>query len=444
MKHTYDVIVAGGGTAGSVAAIAAAREGACVLCFEQFGALGGTSTLGLVTPLMPFRVGEHWLVRGIHEEIIEAARRASDDRDGIFFNPERLKYVLEDLAVEAGVKLLYHTVATAAHVEDGRLVAVEVHNKSGRHVFEAACFIDATGDADIAAFAGVPFESGRPEDGLNQSASLRFIMAGVDWDALAAWLNERGVGGAPPHLHLGFTRDREIYPWLEELLERAVADGVFVDDEAGYFQFFTLPGRPGEAIFNCPRLLRINGARAEDLTRAQIEGRRLIMRLVEFCRRYIAGFENAWLAWTAPMVGVRESRRIVGEYTFTGEDVRSAAKFPDAAARSCYPIDIHQPDRAGTIIIHPPAGDWYEVPYRCMLPVGVDGLLVAGRCVSASFEGQSAMRIIPTVRALGQAAGVAAAWAARQGLPPRELDRAALRARWEALGVLGDLPSAPV
>ncbi|MCX7597547.1 MAG: FAD-dependent oxidoreductase, partial [Armatimonadetes bacterium] len=266
MTYTYDVVVAGGGTAGSVAAVAAAREGARVLCFEQFGALGGTSTLGLVTPLMPFRIGDRWLVRGIHEEIVEATRRASDDGDGIFFNPERLKYVLEELAVEAGVELLYHTVATAAHVEDGRLVAVEVHNKSGRHILEAACFIDATGDADIAAYADVPFESGRPEDGLNQSASLRFIMAGVDWDALTAWLNEPGVGGQPPRLHLGFTRDREVYPWMEELLERAVADGVFVDDEAGYFQFFTLPGRPGEAIFNCPRLLRINGTRAEDLT----------------------------------------------------------------------------------------------------------------------------------------------------------------------------------
>jgi len=444
MIRSYDVVVAGGGTAGSVAAIAAAREGARVLCFEQFGGLGGTSTLGLVTPLMPFRLGDRWLVRGIHEEIVEATRRACDDGDGIFFNPERLKYVLEDLVTEAGVELLYHTFATAAHVENGRLMAVEAHNKSGRQTFEAGCFVDATGDADVAALAGAAFASGRPEDGLNQSASLRFIMAGVDWKALADWLHERGLGGNPPHLHLGFTREREVYPWMEELLERAVTDGVFVDDEAGYFQFFTLPGRPGEAIFNCPRLLRINGARAEDLTRAQVEGRRLIQRLVEFCRRYIAGFENAWLAWTAPMVGVRESRRVIGEYTFSGEDVRTAAKFPDAAARSCYPIDIHQPDRAGTIIVHPPAGDWYEIPYRCMVPEKVDGLLVAGRCVSSTFEGQSALRIIPTCRALGQAAGVAAAWAARHGLPPRKLDHCALRARWEALGVLGDLDPAPV
>jgi len=342
------------------------------------------------------------------------------------------------MALDAGVELLYHTFATGAVVEGGRLVGIEAHNKSGRQVFEAGCFIDATGDADIAALAGAAFESGRPEDGLNQSVSLRFVMAGVDWDALAAWLQERGVGGTPPHLHLGFTRGRELYQWLEELLDRAVAEGVFVNDEAGYFQFFTVPGRPGEACFNCPRVLRINGARAEDLTRAQIEGRRMIPRLAEFCRRYIGGFERAYLAWTAPMVGVRESRRIVGGYVFSGEDVRLAAKFEDAAARSNYPIDIHQPDRAGTIIVHPPAGDWYEIPYRCMLPVELDGLLVAGRCVSCTFEGQSAMRIIPTCRALGEAAGVAAAWASRQNLAPRRLDIATLRARWEELGVLGD------
>ena len=432
----YDVIVAGGGTAGSVAAIAAAREGARVLCFDQFGALGGSSTFAFVMPLMNFKIGDRWLVRGLNEEIITRLDAASGD--GIFHDPERLKFVLEDLALEAGVDLLYHTFLTGAVVESGALRAVEVHNKSGRSVLEASAFIDASGDADLAFLAGAECMSGRPEDGLNQSASLRFVMGGVDWDALAAWLTERGMGAEPPRFGFGYVPSQEKETWMDALLAQAFADGVLTPDQAGYLQFFSMPGRPGEICFNCPRLLRINGARAEDLTRVQIEGRRGVTALVNFFRRYFGGFEKAYLVAAAPMVGIRESRRIVGEYLFTGDDVMAAAKFPDAAARSNYPIDIHRPDSGGVVLKHPPSGDWYEIPYRCMLPVRPDGLLVAGRSVSSTFEGQSAMRIIPTVRALGEAAGVAAAWSARDGKSPRLLDTAALRQRWAALGILGD------
>jgi hypothetical protein len=435
----YDVIVAGGGTAGSVAAIAAAREGARVLCFDQFGALGGSSTFALVMPLMRFTIGDRWLARGLNEEIITRLQAASDDGDGIFHNPERLKFVLEDMAIEAGVDLLYHTFLTGAVVEGGTLRAVEVHNKSGRSVLEAAAFVDATGDADLAFLVGSECMSGRPEDGLNQSASLRFAMGGVDWNALAAWLNERGAGAEPPRFGFGYAPGNGKLAWMDDLLAQASADGVLTSDQGGYLQFFSMPGRPGEIYFNCPRILRINGARAEDLTRAQIEGRRGVTALVNFVRRYFGGFEKAYLIAAAPMVGIRESRRIVGEYLFTGDDVMAAAKFSDAAARSNYPIDIHRPDRAGVILKHPPDGDWYEIPYRCMLPIRPDGLLVAGRSISSSFEGQSAMRIIPTVRALGEAAGVAAAWSAREAKPPRLLDTAALRQRWDSLGLLGDV-----
>jgi hypothetical protein len=432
----YDVVVAGGGTAGSVAAIAAAREGARVLCFDQWGGLGGTSTFALVTPLMSFQLGSRWLTRGLHQEIIQRCQARGGDP--IFHDCELLKYVLEEMALEAGVELLYHTFLTGAEVEEGVLRAVQVHNKSGQRWLEAAVFVDATGDADLAVLAGCPFMSGRPEDGLNQAVTLRFVAGGVDLAALAAWLNEHGVAAEPPRFGFGFVPGANAPRWMQELIDRAAADGVLSPAEGGYIQFFTVPPRAGELFFNCPRIMKINGARAEDLTRAQIEGRRLILRILAFCRRYLAGFERAYLACTAPMVGVRESRRIKGEYVFSGEDVIRGAKFEDAAARSAYPIDIHFPDRPGVEIKHPPAGDWYEVPYRCMLPLQPERLLVTGRCISASFEGQSAMRVIPICRALGEAAGVAAAWAARDGVAPRHLDRLALRRRWEELGVLGD------
>ena len=434
--NEYDVIVAGGGTAGSVAAIAAAREGAKTLCIEQFGALGGTTTFAQVTPVLGHVLGGRKLVLGIHQEISERLEAAGSN--GTRHDPERLKFVLEDLALEAGVELLYHTFVTGAVVEDGVLRAVEIHNKSGRRVISAGAFIDATGDADLAALAGSPYMSGRPEDGLNQSASLRFAMGGVDFQALAAWLEERGMAVRLPDIAFGFVRGYHKDHWMNQLIDRAEADGVFSPGEGGYIQFFSVPGRPGELFFNCPRVMKVNCARAEDLTYAQIHGRRMILQILEFCRRYMAGFENAYIAWIAPMVGVRETRRIIGEYIFSGDDVLTGAKFDDAAARSAYPIDIHFPDREGVVLKSPPQGDFYEIPYRCMLPVRPDGLLVAGRCISATFEGQSAMRVVGPVRALGQAAGVAAAWAARDNVPPRRLDAAALRKRWEELGVLGE------
>lgn len=435
----FDVVVVGGGTAGSVAAIAAAREGARTLCVEQFGALGGTTTFALVTPLMGHALGERWLARSINYEIVRRLAGDGQDADGVFHDPERLKYVLEEMAVEAGVELMYYTMLTGAGVEGGRLKTIQVHNKSGGQIITAKVFIDATGDADLAVMAGCPHQSGRPEDGLNQSASLRFVVGGVNIEALAAWLAEHGRPVRPPRFGFGFARGHNAPAWMEEMLDQAAREGIFQEQEGGYIQFFAMPARPGELFFNCPRIMRINGARAADLTRAQVQGRRMIPRILAFCQRFMAGFENAYIAWTAPMVGVRESRRIIAEYVFTGDDVLQGRKFPDAVARSAYPIDVHYPDRAGVCIKHPPKGDYYEIPYRCLLPVRPDGLLVAGRCVSATFEGQSAIRVVGPVRAMGEAAGIAAAMAVAEGVPPRHLDARHLRRVLEEKGVLGDM-----
>jgi hypothetical protein len=173
--------------------------------------------------------------------------------------------------------------------------------------------------------------------------------------------------------------------------------------------------------FNCPRITHVNGARAEDLTRCQILGRQRIRRIIGFCRRYMEGFADSYLAWTAPMVGVRETRRIVGEYVLTADDVLEARKFDDAVARNAYPIDIHNPSGEGTVLRHLPPGEYHEIPYRCLVPARVDNLLVAGRCISATFEAQGSIRIQANCRAFGEAAGVAAALCASRGLPPREL-----------------------
>lgn len=430
----YDVIVCGGGTAGSVAAISAARRGAKTLIVEQFGFLGGSQTAALVVPMMAFSTGGRQLVNGLNQEIIERCNALPGDNEGIFFNFELLKYVLEEMALEAGCDLLYHTFVSGVLLEDGGIVGIELVNKSGRREINGAQVVDCTGDADVAVLSGVGFESGRPEDGLNQSASLRFVMGGVDLEALAQFIEDRGQPvGNRTRFSLGFARGVPENA-LTALMAQAEEDGVFTAEEGGYIQFFTVPGRPGELAFNCPRVTHVNGATAEDLTRVQVQGRRTIPKIMEFCHRYLAGFDNAYLAFTAPMVGVRESRRIVGEYVLSAEDFRLARKFEDGIAKSCYPIDIHNPSGVGVSLEKLPPGEYHEVPYRCLVPLGVDNLLVAGRCISATFEAQAAIRIEATCRAMGEAAGAAAALCVANRVTPRQLDTAMLMDDLRAAG----------
>ena len=453
----HDVVVCGGGTAGSCAAIAAARGGAQTLIIEQFGCLGGSQTGALVVPYMSYHAGEQQLITGMHQEIIDRLAAYPGGCNSRAFNYELLKYVLEDMALEAGVELLYHTFVAEASLEgpnagspiagirpQGRIAAdgaairplqsIVAYNKSGRQEFAARQFIDCTADADVAFRAGVPCESGRPEDGLNQSASLRFVVGNVDLEALAAKLAELGRPSDPPELQMGFSKGFTVAPQIEEIVDRAAAEGVFTPEEGGYVQFFSIPGRPGEIAFNCPRITFVNGAKAEDLTKVQIQGRKIIPKIMEFCRRYLAGFEDAYLLLTAPLPGIRESRRIVGEYVLTAEDCLYPTRFPDRIAKSSYPVDVHNPSGVGVTLKKLPPGEYHDIPYRCLVPLAVDDLLVAGRCISATFEAQAAIRIEPTCRAMGEAAGTAAALCLQRGCTPRALPAEVLLAKLAANG----------
>jgi hypothetical protein len=443
----YDVLVAGGGTAGCVAAIAAARRGMRTLLVEQFGFLGGTQTGALVGPVCPnYHPDGTPLTRGIGQEIWDRlARRgaAEASRDGRYpphgdwpwFDPEALKFLLDDMVTEAGADLLFHAVFAAPIVESGKVRGVIAETKSGREALLARVVVDATGDADVAFRAGVPCESGRASDGLNQPASLRFHLGNVDWERAAAFLRENGMS----HITLptvsyasgGGAKD------LAAFLERCVAEGRVDAETVRYFQFFAVEGRPGEVSFNCPEIRGFEGTDSRGLSRMQIEGRRMIARLTEFCRTNLPGFERAYVVTTAPMVGVRSSRRIKGEYVLTVDDVLTGAKFPDAVARNNWPPDIHSPKEGEGLAFEETAfqGDYVEVPYRCLVPLMADNLLVAGRCVSATFEAQAAIRISRTCQALGQAAGTAAALAVHAGTAPRALDGMEVRRALEADGL---------
>jgi len=438
----HQVVVVGGGTGGVVAAIACARQGVDTLIVEQLGYLGGSQTAALVTPMMRISPGGS-SIGGINEEIRQRMLASGDmaehpDWGDGWFNPEALKYVLEHLCLEAGVKLRYYSTFCDVVKEGAAVRGIMVESKSGREALLAERVIDSTADADVAVRAGAPFESGRKEDGLNQAMSLRFNMGGVYFDTFCRFLSARDSSGrqyAWPFVETAHTWDKE-WP-LSDLFRQGVEEGVIEEEDAVYFQLFSMPGRPGEVAFNCPRILeRVKGHSAGDLTYAQIVGKQKIRRLAGFCRKYFPGFENAFIALTAPMVGVRETRRIVGDYVFSGEDVAGAAKFPDAIARGNYPMDIHQPKgTAGTELKNIPPGEYYEIPYRCLIPKRVENLLVIGRCLSATFEGQSAMRVQGIVRTIGEAAGYAMAVSVQDQVSPREIDVEKVRRLLGANGV---------
>ena len=435
-----DVLVTGGGTAGSVAAIAAAREGARTLLVEDLGFLGGTQTAALVTPQMPNVLAGEPLNAGIDLEIhrrLSALGESGRWKDGNpgWFNPEMLKHVLDDLVFEAGAAVSFFTRFEDVIMEDGRVAGIVVLTKSGRRALPASRIIDATGDGDVAAKAGVPFDSGDSATKRNQPFSVRFHLGNVDLARFAEYLEALGPadilreaeGSKVPLIHAAMTWDGN-WP-LAPVFKRAIADGVLRESDGNYFQLFTMAGRPGELAFNCPRISEdIDGTSVDCLSAAMRTGRLAIRRYVEFCRRYLPGCETAYLAFSAPMVGVRETRRIHGEYCLTTEDVLSARKFADAVARSNYPVDVHRnPGEKGGGLHKIKAGDWYEVPYRCLVPLQVENFLVAGRCLSASFEAQGSVRVQSNCRAMGQAAGLAAALSLRQGVSPRGLDGVALR-----------------
>jgi len=422
-----DVFVLGAGSAGCAAAIAAAREGASVLLVDRGGAPGGSSTGALVTPMMPNHIAGEPLTGGIYQEVLDRLARTGDAarfKDGNlgWFNPEMLKIVLEEMLVEAGVRILYHTVLE----EFGTLLTPR-----GKRVFAARVYVDASGDAELAHRAGVPTESGR--EGRNQPASLRFHLGHVDLRRALDYF--RSIGDVEwtdrDDVLLFTTACTPNRRWaLTPLFEGAIAEGLLRPEDANYFQIFTVPGRPGEVAFNGPRMDgETDTLDPEALTRIQLEGKAKIKRLTEFCRRRLPGFEKAYIVTIAPMVGVRESRRIVGLYRLTREDVLAARKFPDGIARTNYPIDIHVPGKG--MELHPlPPGEYYEIPYRVMVPANRDDMLVAGRCISADFEAQGAMRIIANCYALGEAAGTAAG----SGTPPPQVDGASLRTRLRAKG----------
>jgi glycine/D-amino acid oxidase-like deaminating enzyme len=440
----FDVLVVGGGNAGCAAALAAARTGARTLLVERYGFLGGTATAAMVGPWMTFHSGTDRIVGGIAQEIVErlialggSPGHIPDSSDYVPtitpFDPEIHKALLFELMRESGVHLLLHAlVVDAVRDERGAVRGATFATVGGPRTFHARCTIDATADAFVAAAAGCALQQG-DERGRVQPASLMFRLSHVDMEAVAEY-----VRAQPDQMRTSLAPEARTaaaltaVAGLYELWQGAQADGVDIPREV--VSFFISP-YPDEVTVNMTRVVDVDPLDPDDLTRAEIEARAQAMRLVAFFRERVPGFARARIAATATQIGVRESRRIVGDYTLTRDDILERHTFADAIARSAYPIDIHNPSGSGTTTHRLPPGTSYEIPYRCLVPKTIDDLLVAGRCISTTHEALASTRLTPTVMTLGQAAGTAAALSLAAGVTPRALDAHALRERLIADGV---------
>ncbi len=425
VADTYDVIVVGGGTAGAFAGIAAARRGCRTLVIEQFGALGGSATIGLVLPLMATHMPNYRGHCPLSAELVERLRAVGGvEDDDYYFDAAMMKVVLEDMAVESGCTLLYYTTLVEALREGGAITHVIVNNKDGLTAYAAKCFIDCTGDADLAKAAGVPYESGN-HNRINQPVSLRFEMAGIDFDRFHTFMRSLG-NNAQKYFAMNTAG-------MKDILMKAEAEGVLTQQDVCYFQAFGIPGRPDAMNFNCPELTtKENVVDPVFMTQKQLEGKKAILRLRAFLRAYIPGFEKAYITEIAQLVGFRESRRILSEYRMTIQDILTYRKFPDGIAASRYPVDVHGEEDVSLGLQYddtvPATERYWEVPFRTMVPQKVDNLLVAGRCAGMDFRAQSAARIQPICRSMGEAAGIAAALAVDTGrVCFRETDGAQIR-----------------
>lgn len=446
VRYHADVVVCGGGTAGTFAALAAADAGKSVLLIEQFGGLGGTATQGLVTPVMSSYIeGEpkcSYLANELNALLKE--RNALDDLTGRIFDPMMLKICLEKMCLKRRIKILFYSFITDVLVENDTLKAVVIANKSGMTAVGGTMFIDATGDGDVSVFCGAAYTKGDPETGKNQPISLRYIIDNVDCSALSAFfaseIERTGIDdgtclSAPEELYAAVSRTGG--QTLAPLFERAVAAGDLIPEDSWYWQMFKVTGRPGSIAFNNPEFFEdVDGTDAEDLTRAQLEGKQATFRQLRFYQKYMKGFEKAYIAEIAPMVGVRESRNIQTEYVVTAADVLSYKKFPDAFCQSNYPVDVHGKTLYFAEQAAPSADGkpYFEIPCCSLMVREIWNLLVAGRCLGADFLAQAAIRTQHTMRSAGEAAGILAAFAADQNIPVKEIDGRLVRRRMEECG----------
>ena len=434
------IAVVGGGPAGVCAAIAAARNGAKVLLIESGNCLGGMATLGGVNPFMTCydKTGENMIIRGLFEEIVNrlVARGAAIPPKDVPagqaytsyivvghnhvtpFDAETLKVVLDEMCQEAGVQVLFHSTFVSPILTGNALRGLVIATKAGLQAVQADLVIDCTGDADVAYRSGVPCELGDEASGRIQPATMFFRIGNVDLAKVDADIQKnrdnfyRKNGVNYRSFHWRVSEAREKGDWDLQRVSIGMFRGVKED----------------EWNINTSRMMGVNGTDPVSVSQAEVEGRRQVQHIFAFLKKYVPGCENAVLMSTPAHVGIRETRHIKGEYTLTTDDVLNGVVPEDSILLAANSIDVH--GRFGPMsneYVTVEKGDYYGVPYRCLVPLQVENLLVAGRSVSATSEAAGAIRVMPPCMALGQAAGTAAALALQAGVSVRGLDAKTLR-----------------
>jgi len=447
-----DVVVVGGGTAGWVAALAAARNGAGVFVVERRHHFGGNLASGL--PILGFfNFQSHQIVKGIADELVQrliplggsGGHQLVDmwQSSQTSLEPLVVKSAIQEMLEEAGVGFLFASRATDVVVEDGRLASLVVQKHSGRERIDGKVFIDATGDAEIAERAGAPVRLGAEGTGEMQPPTLLIRLENVDLKALREHLKQHPEDFVNWRMKPGaqitpeFLDTVPLFLVFPRLLEAARASGDF-DATIDRVMFSVFPDQRSISV-NMLRPYNVDGTRSESITDGLRQVRPDVLRLAAFFRKCIPGCQDAHAVDTDPELLMRETRRIEGEYVLTAQDVLGGRQFGDSIALGGYYIDVHNPsDPACDCVL---SEGTYGIPYRCLLPKQVDNLLVAGRCISGTQEAAGSFRVMATCMAIGQGAGTAAALAARTGVTPRDLDADLLRRRLIEQGALVDWPS---
>lgn len=395
LDDQWDVIVVGGGPSGCTAAISAAREGAKTLLIEAMGQLGGMGTAGMVPAWCPFSDGEKIIYRGLAEKIFTASKTAvaherKQKLDWVSIEPEYLMKVYDRMVAESGAQVLFFSRVAAVEMSaDDTVDAIIVANKSGLVAFKAKVFIDATGDGDLAAWAGASFKRGG-ENGTVQSSTLCFSFANVD-----TYHYTTG-----PSLHTS-NKNSPIY--------KAIASGKYPLIDSHLCS--NLVG-PDVVQFNAGHLVNVDSTDPWATTRAMATGRQIAEQYLEALKEFQPKtFGGAFLVKTASLLGVRDSRRIEGDYIFTEQDWLDRKSFSDEIGRNCYYIDVHKPGHKATRY---KKGESHGIPYRCLTPKGLKNMLTAGRCISTDAEASGSLRVMPPCLVTGEAAGMAAVHAMKQ------------------------------
>ena len=442
---TYDILVIGGGISGSMAAISAARKGCKVLLVERYGNLGGTLTSNGTGPMMTFHSGERQVVRGITGELIDRLQKKGKSPGHIFdttcytytvtpFEAEAMKIELETMLLEAGGEVLYHSFVCSVNHEDGKIKSVNVCGKDGIKEITAKVFVDASGDADISRFSGQVTHLGRKEDNKCQPVTMNMKVCNVDIGKVKAYIKNNPWDFPRMDVNKIDDAPRISVGGYNVTFKKAMRDGKISFDRE--FLLFFETNTKGEVIVNTTRVSGINPIIPKELSKAEIEGRRQCEEVFKYLQENIDGFQNALLEYTGPFIGVRGSVQIEGEYTLTETDVVSCKEFPDTIAHGAYPIDIHPPegtndDMSGILKIE--NGNCYSIPYRCLIGK-MKNLITVGRCISATFEAQGAIRVSPIAGAIGHAGGAAAALTVKEGIDVQKVDSEKLQAVLKSQG----------